>query len=955
MRVRASCLIIALSRMSSPASRVRRVRRRVVALTGDSRGDRQTLLAGLDAASRGYLNTYYRLLVMEFCEESSSYLARIRSAPPDALERAGSALLDLDATPHAKKQGEVLLMSPLKRAYPALIPDEGRRVLAKGDSVLVSRPKGYLDMPKGGGSFGASGSGRGLYASVDGLASRSFGSFTDLRVPLPGSAEAEEQAAATAAAGGTGQLAAMGEEMEEYEGEIMGTELDNTGLRVKVIGGGHKFIKGMGWRVDKLANRVTFKRQVEAIRLILNVDARDPANPKNIEKSATTDPSFRQILTAGFEDLAKADYVKKAAKQAREEAKQARTASSGGDRGGSESGEIASDDDSSCSRSEESEEEDEDTFYNHEAYEGYGAISMGEVPALCEERRHGSVVPRNFAAALNQDRIARSLNPSQRAALEAALTRRLSLIQGPPGTGKTHTSVAIVRGLLAMHTRPVLCTSDSNTAVDNLVEGLARVGGINVVRVGRSEAVRPELSRFVLEKMFQDKTGNDRNTAMQRVLRQADVVCSTCSGAGSDFLEKLNFPAVLLDEASQVTEPSSLVPVSKGCHQLILVGDHKQLPPTVMCRDASLAGLSTSLFDRLTNIGVKPYLLDVQFRMHPVVSRFPSDTFYGGKVRSGTPARERPAPSGFDWPLKGVPVAFVPVTGPAVRELRDASSYVNQAEAEAVMNVLHGLLLARELEPGAIGIVTPYAAQVRLIRRLLRQRGVPTGVDRVTGRPGVEVSSVDGYQGREKEVMIVSTVRSNDHGNLGFVSDARRCNVTLTRARRGVIVCGDPRTLCADREVWGRWLAWAGQGGLILGQPGTLEATERLRTMDADYVVATETPIATAWGGSRGYGHGCGTYGGEGGRVGLAAPPGPLLPQQREPQLFRGNQNTDFLASMQLPAGCVATPVNAAPTLRAATFTTQGQSPPGSYRRPPSPQEVPPPPPMHEVPPPPSW
>lgn len=738
----------------------------------------------------------------------------MRSAPPDALERAGSALLELTASPNGKKAGEVTLRSPTGREYPALRPEEGRRVMGKNDSVLISRPKNY----RGGGGGGGAGSygGGGAY----GGAGRSS-SMADLRAPMPGSSEAFEASAAMAAAGGAGRLAASaaesGEDMDEYEGEVVATEMDNTGLRVKISGGGHKSIVGGGWRVDKLANRITFRRQVEAIRLILNVDTVDPANPKNSEKSATTDPAFRQILTAGFDGLARADYAKKAARQARSE-------SSGSD--------------------DDRDGDYRDDNYDHDIYDTVGSIAMSDVAGVCGELAGGLIPGRaeHFARDFSSgavDPITRSLNPSQRSALQAALTRRLSLIQGPPGTGKTYTSVAVVKGLLALNRRPVLCTSDSNTAVDNLVEGLAKAG-VRVIRVGRSESIRPELTQFVLEKMHMDKQGQERNLAQQRALRQADVVCCTCAGAGSDFLDKFNFSAVLLDEASQVTEPSSVVPLSKGCHQLVLVGDHKQLPPTVICRDAGLAGLSTSLFDRLTNLGVKPHLLDVQFRMHPAVSRFPSDAFYAGRVRSGTPARDRAAPAGFNWPLPGVPVAFVPVTGPHVAEQRDASSYVNPREAEAVLDVLQRLLSGGELQPGGIGIVTPYNAQVRLIRRLLRQRGIQSGVDFATGKPGVEVSSVDGYQGREKELMIVSTVRSNDQGNLGFVSDPRRCCVTLTRARRGLVVCGDPRTLCADGEVWGRWLAWASEGGLVMGQPGKPEAMAQLQSMDADYVHADE-------------------------------------------------------------------------------------------------------------------
>ena len=785
------------------------------------------VVSGLDAHSRGYVNTYYRLLAMEFCEESASYLSRIRSAPGDAMERGGSAMLDLHASVNGKKAGEIFLRGP--REYPALRPEEGRRVMGKNDSVLISRLKKWTESTNRG-----LGGGGGAYGSSGGLSGMGRGgSAADLRAPAPGSAEAAEAAASAAAVVANGDADASREEMIEYEGEIVSTELDNRGLRVKIIGGGHKDISGGGWRVDKLANRVTFRRQVEAIRALLNVDTHCAANPKNAEKSSLTDPCFRQILTAGFDVLAKADYVQKAAAARQREYDDSDSdsgeMSDGGDRGGGDYRDYREGDD-------------------HEIYEAFGAISAADVPLACDERASGLIPDRaekfakDFASGA-VDPIAKSLNESQRNALRSALTNRLTLVQGPPGTGKTYTSVAIVKGLLAMNRGPVLCTSDSNTAVDNLVQGMSDAR-MRVVRVGRSEAVRPELLKYVLERMFNDRTGPERSLAQQRALRQADVVCCTCSGAGSDMLEKFNFSAVLLDEASQVTEPSSLVPLSKGCHQLVLVGDHKQLPPTVTCRDAGNAGLSTSLFDRLANMGVKPKLLDVQFRMHPALSRFPSDAFYDGRVKSGTLARDRPAPSGFAWPNAGVPIAFVPVGVPGVsgayggHERREGNgSFVNQREADVVVDVLSRLLRAGggELEPRDVGVVTPYAAQVRHIRRQLRNRGIQTGIDRETGKPGVEVSSVDGYQGREKEVMVVSTVRSNDRGTMGFVSDARRCNVTLTRAKRGVVVCGDPNTLASDHVTWGRWLRWAAAGGLVIGAPGDPAEVMKLRTMDADF------------------------------------------------------------------------------------------------------------------------
>jgi len=290
---------------------------------------------------------------------------------------------------------------------------------------------------------------------------------------------------------------------------------------------------------------------------------------------------------------------------------------------------------------------------------------------------------------------------------------------------------------------------------------------------------------------------------------------------------------VMLDEASQVTEPMALVPLANGCQQLVLVGDHKQLPPTVVSREAELAGMTLSLFDRLIRAGVKPYLLDTQFRMHPAISYFPSLSFYKGLVKSGTPAAERPAPKGFAWPIPSVPIAFCPSPQDAM-ETNDNMSYSNKVEAEQVMKILTDLLQAKELRECNIGIVTPYASQVRLIRSMLRARGVRTGVDRETGEAGVEVSSVDGYQGREKELMIVSTVRANNLNTIGFVADARRCNVTLTRARRGVIVVGHASTLSRDRRTWGPWVQWVQKSGLTLGVKGRREDIEAVRAIEAD-------------------------------------------------------------------------------------------------------------------------
>jgi hypothetical protein len=257
-----------------------------------------------------------------------------------------------------------------------------------------------------------------------------------------------------------------------------------------------------------------------------------------------------------------------------------------------------------------------------------------------------------------------------------------------------------------------------------------------------------------------------------------------------------------------VTEASSLVPLCRGCEQLVLVGDQCQLPPTVSSQRAVNVGFAEPLFNRLVSLGVEPLLLDTQYRMHPAISQFPADFFYGGRICDGIEASDRPAPAGFRWPRSDWPVAFVPMR--RGREVVEGVSRYNAAEADEVAHVVKGFLAAG-MHPGAIGVVTPYAAQVRVIRRMFPR---PAAGDR-----GVEVSSVDGFQGREKDVIVISTVRASTSGGVGFLADWRRVNVAFTRPRNGLVVIGHPDTLARDLETWGRWLHWVSAHGVNIDEP----------------------------------------------------------------------------------------------------------------------------------------
>jgi superfamily I DNA and/or RNA helicase len=442
------------------------------------------------------------------------------------------------------------------------------------------------------------------------------------------------------------------------------------------------------------------------------------------------------------------------------------------------------------------------------------------------------------------------LNLSQNEALNAAITRRLTLIQGPPGTGKTHTAVRILRRWSLEGNAPILAVAESNVAVDNLLQGLLAIG-VDAVRLGQPVKVRESLREATLDARMERhrlqkdlKAIIDLNENLARkisglkgkekglahkdlnrgwgearrieqqmkedILNTAKVICATCIGSGHDILEGRRFPRVLIDEATQATEPATLVPITRGCRQLVLVGDHRQLPPTVISKRAEKGGLGISLFDRMRGLGVHSIMLKEQYRMHPIISQFPSMQYYNNALIDGVQAEERLAPTGLIWPDFERPVAFLPIEGGEV-VAEDGHSRANPAEASWVVRILSMLLDPGDLNNSDIGVITPYNGQVRAILDLLEQAGGTMLGDRWHG---VEVRSVDGYQGREKEVIILSTVRSNSEGEIGFLDDARRLNVAITRAKRGLIVIGDPNTLRNQRD-WDFWLTWAQERNLM--------------------------------------------------------------------------------------------------------------------------------------------
>jgi superfamily I DNA and/or RNA helicase len=307
-------------------------------------------------------------------------------------------------------------------------------------------------------------------------------------------------------------------------------------------------------------------------------------------------------------------------------------------------------------------------------------------------------------------------------------------------------------------------------------------------------------------------------------IKNCQIIFTTCIGAGLGLLRKERFEIVIVDEASQQTEPASLVPLVKGCVKAIMVGDHSQLRPTVQQHTLAL-DFDVSLFERLytspPTSEVRRLMLETQYRMHPSICEFSSREFYESRLKTGVEPRSRPLfASHFPWPTKQSPndtdyerMILIECAG---KELLGQKSKGNEFQARLCAHVCK--LLTTPLatpsqsaaptgpkqnltsEPQGIVILTPYTRQADMLKSL------------VSGFPGVEVSSIDGFQGREADIVIFCTVRCNDHGNIGFLKDLRRMNVALTRARAGLIVVGNRATLTGGKadpestEMWKRLL-----------------------------------------------------------------------------------------------------------------------------------------------------
>ena len=288
--------------------------------------------------------------------------------------------------------------------------------------------------------------------------------------------------------------------------------------------------------------------------------------------------------------------------------------------------------------------------------------------------------------------------------------------------------------------------------------------------------------------------------AEDEILRGADVICTTCVAAFDRRIRNIRFRQVLIDEATQATEPETLIPILKGAKHIILVGDHCQLGPVIMCKKAAKAGLNQSLFERLVCLGIRPIRLQVQYRMHPCLSNFPSMTFYEGSLQNGISKQERILEGfRFKWPAQEKPMFFYhSISNEEISA--SGTSFLNRTEAMNIEQVVTAFFNAG-LRPEQIGIITPYEGQRAFILSYMSKQGQldPTLYKEI------EVASVDSFQGREKDFILLSCVRSNEASGIGFLNDPRRLNVALTRAKYGLVIFGNARVL-AKHDLWNNLL-----------------------------------------------------------------------------------------------------------------------------------------------------
>ena len=483
-----------------------------------------------------------------------------------------------------------------------------------------------------------------------------------------------------------------------------------------------------------------------------------------------------------------------------------------------------------------------DLLFDEYSYrEMFNALQRGN--DLSKDQKQGGFVRRLIGEELipmesNEQFFAHpNLNVSQNNAVQKILeANTLALLHGPPGTGKTTTLIQAVKALLKQHNKQVLVVAPSNTAVDLLTERLD-AAGVVVTRIGNPVKVSDHLQELTLDAKIDRHASNKDIKTLQKqvrtytemaqkykrnfgkaereqrkalfaeahrirkdvdqiqdfivgdVLEKSQVITATLVGSNHDVIRNRSYDTVIIDEAAQALEPACWIPILKA-GRLILAGDHNQLPPTVKSSRGHSHGLSHTLFEKL--VGYNPQLvslLNVQYRMNEQIMQYPSAALYHGLLKADSTVAQ--------WSLAAdtEPVLFIDTAGAGFEETESEGAIFNKGEAHFLKSHLQAHLstwiatLGKE-ESLSIGVVAPYRKQASLLKELLDgEEEIRTFADLI------KIQTIDSFQGQEKDIIYISLTRSNAEQQIGFLSDVRRMNVAMTRAKKKLVVIGDSATI----------------------------------------------------------------------------------------------------------------------------------------------------------------